>query len=112
MINNAAIEANLNIQDTSYLQDKVIDVSDASDTIEIGTVSARGQIAIPSNIRDKMSLKEGEKVVFMLEGDSLLMKKVSTMSWGQLTEPLRKAKKKISEEDVPALVDRMRLKRE
>lgn len=87
-------------------------MSDASDTIEIGTVSSRGQIAIPSNIRDKMRLKEGQKVLFMLEGDSLLMKKVSSMSWSQITEPLRKAKKKIREEDVPALVDRMRLKRE
>ena len=49
-----------------------------AETIEIGTVSARGQIAIPTEIREKMHLKEGEKLLFFLEGDSLLLKKVGS----------------------------------
>lgn len=79
-----------------------------AEIIEIGTVSARGQIAIPSEIREKMHLKEGEKVLFLLEGDSLLMKKVATLSWDEITKPLREAKKNIREEDVVELVHKVR----
>ncbi len=108
MADNAVSSPNLNIQDTSYLQDKVISMSETGDAIEMGTVSSRGQIAIPSNIREKMQLKEGQKILFFLEGDSLLMKKVESMSWSEITEPLRRAKKKIKEEDVVQLVKKMR----
>jgi AbrB family looped-hinge helix DNA binding protein len=108
MENNAELEANVKIQDTSYSQDEVIHMSESSDSIEMGTVSSRGQIAIPSNIREKMRLKEGGKVLFFLDGDNLLMKKVESMSWKEITEPLHKAKKKIREEDVVALVHKIR----
>lgn len=79
-------------------------------TVDIGTISARGQVAIPMEIREKMHLQEGEKVLFVLEGDALLMKKVQSLSWEQVTDPLKKAKKKISEKDVPALVAKLRKK--
>lgn len=79
-----------------------------AETLEIGTVSARGQIAIPAEIREKMHLKEGEKVLFLLEGDSLLLKKVGSLSWGQITKPLREAKKRIKESEVPELVRSVR----
>lgn len=80
------------------------------EAIDMGTISARGQIAIPTEIRDKMHLKEGEKVLFFLEGDSLLIKKVESLSWAEITKPLREAKKKIKEEDVPDLVHKLRKK--
>ena len=47
----------------------------------------------------------------MLEGDSLLVKKVSSLSWEEVTMPLREAKKKIREEDVSELVHRVRKQR-
>ena len=80
-------------------------------SIDIGTISARGQIAIPTTIREKMRLKEGEKVLFLLEGDSLLIKRVESLSWAEITRPLREAKKKIREQDVSELVHRLRKKR-
>lgn len=76
--------------------------------IDMGTISARGQVAIPTEIREKMHLMEGEKILFVLEGDSLLIKKVSSVSWEEVTMPLREAKKNIREEDVPELVHRIR----
>ncbi len=79
-----------------------------AEAIDIGTISARGQIAIPAAIREKMHLKEGEKVLFFLEGDSLLIKKVEDLSWAEITKPLREAKKKLKEEDVPELVHNLR----
>lgn len=77
-------------------------------TIDIGTVSARGQVAIPNDIRGKMNLKEGEKVLFVLEGDALLVKKVSELPWEEVTKPLREAKKKITEEAVADVMHRIR----
>ncbi|MBI2629304.1 nucleotidyltransferase domain-containing protein [Candidatus Pacearchaeota archaeon] len=44
--------------------------------IEIGTVSSRGQIAIPAGVRRKLGIGDGEKVLFVLEGDILIVKKV------------------------------------
>ncbi len=79
-----------------------------AETIDMGTISARGQVAIPVEIREKMHLKEGEKILFVLDGDSLLIKKVSSMSWKEITKPLHEAKKKIREEDVSELVHRIR----
>ena len=79
-----------------------------AEVIEMGTVSARGQVAIPAEIREKMHMNEGEKILFMLEGDSLLIKKVSALSWGEITKPLRAAAKKIREEDVAELLHKIR----
>lgn len=79
--------------------------------IEMGKISSRGQVAIPSDIRDQLGLREGSKVLFFLENDTVLMKKVSAESFAELTKPLRKAKKKIKEEDVTALIHRFRKSR-
>ena len=76
--------------------------------IEMGKISSRGQVAIPSDIRSHLGLVEGSKVLFFLENDTVLMKKVSVESFAELTKPLREAKKKIREEDVPALIHRFR----
>ena len=82
------------------------------EAIEIGTVSARGQVAIPIEIRERLHLKDGEKVLFVLEGDSLLMKKVSSLSWDKITKPLRTVAKKagFKESEVPDVVRRVRRK--
>ncbi len=74
----------------------------------IGTVSARGQVAIPLEMREKMRLTEGEKVLFLLEGDALMVKKVSSVSWENVTKPLREAKKKIGEENVVSAIHSLR----
>lgn len=79
-----------------------------AEAIEMGTISARGQVAIPTDIREKMRLKEGEKVLFFLEGDTLLMKRVQSLSWEEITKPLRAAVKNIREDDVVALVHKVR----
>ena len=76
--------------------------------IEMGTVSARGQIAIPADIRKEMNVKEGQKMLFFLEDDTLIVKKVTMQSFEQLTKPLRAAKKKIEEAEVTSLIHKMR----
>ena len=84
-----------------------------TEIIEMGKISSRGQVAIPSDIRNQLKLKEGSKVLFFLEDDTLLMKKVSTESFAEITRPLREAAKKagMRESDVPGIVHRFRKKR-
>ncbi len=83
-----------------------------SEIIEMGTMSSKGQVAIPSPIRDEMGLEEGSKVLFVLTDDTLLIKKVSTKTFAEITKPLKEAAKKagLKEEDVVGLVRRARKK--
>lgn len=76
--------------------------------IEMGTVSSRGQICIPNDIREEMGLKEGNKILFVLEDDALLVKKVTMQTFAEITKPLKEAKKKIREEDVDDLIHKIR----
>ena len=79
-----------------------------SEVLEMGRVSSRGQIAIPSDIRKELGLEEGSKVLFILEDDTVLMKKITKESFADITKPLRQAKKKIKERDVVDLVHKYR----
>ena len=75
---------------------------------EMGSISSRGQVAIPSDIRKEMRLEEGTKVLFILEDDTLIMKKVTSETFAEITKPLREADKKIKEDEVVDLIHKMR----
>jgi len=81
-----------------------------TEKIEMGTVSARGQICIPSRIREEMDLKEGSKILFFLSDNSLLMKKISVQSFEEITKPLKQAAKKagLKESGVVEMVHKSR----
>jgi len=80
--------------------------------VEIGTISSRGQIAIPADIRRQLKLEEGEKILFVSGEDTLIIKKVTAeKTFAELTEPFRKAKKKIREKDVVDVIHRLRKKK-
>ena len=82
------------------------------ETIEIGTISSRGQIAIPANMRKKMNLKEGQKVVFFLGNDMLIVKKVMPETFAEITKPLQEAAKRVglSRRDVQQAIQEVRRK--
>lgn len=84
-----------------------------SEVIEMGTISSKGQVAIPSQIREEMGLEEGSKVLFVLAEDTLLIKRVSTKTFAEITKPLKEAAKKagLKEEDIVDLVHRSRKKK-
>lgn len=81
-----------------------------SEIIEIGTVSSRGQVVIPNDIREEMGLKEGSKVLFVMADGSLLIKRVDTQTFAEITRPLKEAAKKarLKESDVNDMIHRMR----
>lgn len=84
-----------------------------SEIIEMGTVSSRGQICIPNGIREEMGLEEGNKVLFVLQDGSLLVKKVTMQSFADITKPLKEAAKKagMKEENAASLVRNFRKSR-
>jgi AbrB family looped-hinge helix DNA binding protein len=61
--------------------------------IEMGTISSRGQIAIPSNIRTQLGLIDGTKILFFSEDDTVVIKKVTNQTFAEITGPLKKAAK-------------------
>ncbi|MBD3196404.1 MAG: AbrB/MazE/SpoVT family DNA-binding domain-containing protein [Candidatus Lokiarchaeota archaeon] len=40
------------------------------------TISEKGQITIPKEIRDKLGIVKGDKFIFDLRGDSIIIKKM------------------------------------
>lgn len=78
--------------------------------IEMGTMSSRGQIVIPNDIREEMGLKEGSKVLFVMSDDSLLIKRVNLQTFAEITKPLKEAAKKsgLKESDVNDIIHKMR----
>ena len=82
----------------------------STEAIDIGSVSSRGQVAIPSDIRKVLGLEEGSKVLFVVENDTLLMKKVTTATFAEITKPLKEAAKAASmkESEVENIVHKFR----
>ncbi len=78
--------------------------------IEMATISSRGQICIPNDIREEMGLEEGNKVLFVLTDNSLIMKKADMQTFRQITAPLKEEAKKIGmkEADANEIVHRAR----
>ena len=79
--------------------------------VSVGVVSSRGQVAIPTGMRKKMGLAEGEKIIFLLEGDSLSVRRLESVPWERITAPLRATEKKVREADVTGLVHSHRARR-
>ncbi|MBS3165535.1 AbrB/MazE/SpoVT family DNA-binding domain-containing protein [Candidatus Woesearchaeota archaeon] len=50
-------------------------------TLEITSLSSRGQVVIPQGIRDRLHLFEGEKFVIIGEEDTIILKKLEVPSF-------------------------------
>ena len=84
-----------------------------AEMIEMGTISSRGQIAIPNDIRQEMGLKEGQKVLFFLENDTLLIKRVTSETFSDITKSLKEAMRNAGtkEHEVSNIIHRFRAKK-
>jgi AbrB family looped-hinge helix DNA binding protein len=52
--------------------------------MDMARVSMKGQVTIPIEIRRKLDLKEGDKVVFMEQGDHVVMLNANRLAWKDL----------------------------
>lgn len=48
--------------------------------MEVAKLTSKGQITVPVAIRKKLSLKEGDKVVFVMEGDGIRIVNASVLA--------------------------------
>jgi transcriptional regulator, AbrB family len=51
--------------------------------MELAKVLPKGQITIPVAIRKKLDLREGDKILFIEDGEGFRMLKESTVSFGK-----------------------------
>jgi len=84
--------------------------------VAITKVSSKGQIVIPSEIRERMNLDEGSILLVSESGDSIQMKKIElpkVKSWKEAAKPFRDAVKKSSftEQDLEKLIAESRVLR-
>ncbi len=49
-------------------------------SIKTVKVSAKGQIAIPRSIRERIGIKKGDELIMLQEDEKILLQKVQTMS--------------------------------
>ena len=85
------------------------------ETIEVTSLSSRGQIVIPQGIREKMHLHEGEKFIIIGEQDTIVLKKLEVPSFKGFDMLLKKTreivkKKGIRPRDIDEAIERVRSK--
>ena len=61
--------------------------------LEITSMSSRGQVVIPLDIRDRLHLHEGEKFVVIGEDDTIVLKKMEVPSFKGFDKLLEKTRK-------------------
>ncbi len=79
--------------------------------MELARISSKGQITIPIEIRKKMNLKEGDKVLFVEEGDNIFVLNASLVALKEIQENMKGEADKQgfnSEEDVNKFVEKIR----
>lgn len=54
------------------------------ESMEIATMTSRGQLVIPQGIRQAMALDEGVKFLVVGEGDTIILKKLEVPSTNEL----------------------------
>ena len=79
--------------------------------MEISKVTSKGQIIIPIEIRKKLNLKTGDKVVFIEEGDKIIFAHASMIALREFQEAMKGEAEKAgikSEEDLNRIVKQIR----
>jgi AbrB family looped-hinge helix DNA binding protein len=84
--------------------------------VSITKISSKGQIVIPSDIRRKLKVREGNLFVVSEQGDSICLKKIElpkVKTWEEATKPFRRAAKKSSftKEDLDVLIKENRIRK-
>ncbi|NPV80522.1 MAG: AbrB/MazE/SpoVT family DNA-binding domain-containing protein [Firmicutes bacterium] len=78
---------------------------------DLAKVSSKGQVTIPVDIRRKLKLKEGDKVLFMAEGDRVFLANASLVALKDMQQAMKGLAEKqglVSEADVSRLVKEVR----
>ena len=61
-------------------------------TLEVTTISSKGQVVIPTDIREEMHLSSGTKLMVMTDGFNLLLKPIETPKIELFQELIKKSR--------------------
>jgi antitoxin PrlF len=83
------------------------------DKFEVTSMSSRGQVVIPLDIREQLGLKEGEKFFVVGEDDTILLKKMTLPSFKNFDKLVKKTQafakdKGLKQADVDNAIKRTR----
>ena len=79
--------------------------------MELARITSKGQITIPVGIRKKLNLREGDKVIFIEDGEKIIFANSSMIALKELQEGMKGEAEKqglYSEADVNKLVREVR----
>lgn len=81
--------------------------------VEITSMSSRGQVVIPQDIRERLGLKEGEKFVVLGENGTVLLRRIEVPFFENFDKLLKKTqefarKKGITKTDLEDAIKRAR----
>ena len=82
--------------------------------MELAKVTSKGQITIPIAIRNALGIREGDKILFMEEGDRVILTNASTNALLKAQEAFQGVAEEFgikNEEDVIKLVKEIRAER-
>ncbi len=63
------------------------------ETIEVTSLSSKGQIVIPQKIRQSMKLKTGKKFIILHKGDTIVLKSLEVPSFKNFDKLRTRARK-------------------
>lgn len=52
--------------------------------VSVGSVTSKGQVTIPKKIREALGLREGDRVVFAIEDERAVIRKVSAEKMSEI----------------------------
>lgn len=81
--------------------------------MDVAKISIKGQVTIPVEIRKKLGLKEGDKVVFLEQGENIILMNSNRLAFEQFQRGMSGAAEQAgwnSEQDVVDAVNQVRRK--
>jgi len=83
------------------------------DKVEVTSMSTRGQVVIPQNIREQLGFSSGEKFMVITADDAIILKRISSPSSEEFAKILKQMtdfakKNSITKKDVHNAIKRSR----
>ena len=79
--------------------------------MEIAKITSRGQVTIPIDIRRKLGVKEGDKIIFLEDGNRIFVANAAKIAFANMRTAFAGEAERLgitSEQDVVTLVDEVR----
>lgn len=84
-----------------------------SASLEITSMSTKGQIVIPNEIRNELNVSSGSKFAVMTDGKNILLKPIETPKLEEFADLLKQSRRMAKEaglkrSDIPKLIKQVR----